>query len=96
MKTYEAWFVRRREDLKHHLTMIIEADTKTDALQKFAKKFKIKDYTQLLDNQFRWWKQDWLCEFRGVAEVEEITCPHCQGKGKVAVNVTQQTTEGTD
>jgi len=96
MKTFGVYFVRRRDDLKHHLTAIIKADTKTVALQKFARKFKIKDYTLLMDDQFRWWKEDWMCNFGCIHEVEEITCPHCRGKGKVSVNVAQQTAKDTD
>ena len=97
MKTFKVYFTRRYSDvIRQHLSATIEADSKTAALQKFAKRFRIKDYTQLYDHQFRWWKHDWMCDFRGIHEVEEVTCPHCQGTGKVKINVAQQTTEETD
>ena len=88
MKTFKINFCRRYgEAMKQHISVTLKADSETTALQRFARRFRIKDYTQLYDHDFRWWKHEWMCDFRGIHEVEEVTCPHCRGKGRVAVNV---------
>lgn len=86
MKTFEIQYVSRCCNQKDYCHEIIAAKSKTSALRKFAKVFKIKDYRQLLEEGFTWWENyEWLCSFRGINEVGEVTCPHCQGTGGAAV-----------
>ena len=86
MKTFEIYYVCRFEYDKDYCTEHIQARTRESALKKFAKSNKIKDYTKLYDDDFRWWDENnCLNEFRSIYEVEEVECPHCNGLGKIKV-----------
>jgi len=86
MKTFEIQYVSRNRDQKDYCQEIITAKSKTSALRKFAKLFGIKDHRQLLEEGFIWWENDeWLCRFKCINAIDEVTCPHCKGTGRTVI-----------
>ncbi len=83
MKTFEIQFTSRYYDEKIYSSELVSAKSKTVALKKFAKLFNIKEYKQLLDENFLWENGSWWSKFKCINEVKETICPHCKGKGKI-------------
>lgn len=87
MRTYEVKYISRYYDEKIHSSEIIKAKSKEIALRKFAKKNGIKDFNEFLDENFFWNDGNWLSKFKSICEIEEHTCPHCNGLGKITIKV---------
>jgi hypothetical protein len=88
MKTFEIHYVSRNREQKEHCSAIIKAQSEENALKKFAKISKVKDYKQFFDKNFYWedGESEWLAWFRRIEEINEINCLHCNGTGKVKID----------
>jgi hypothetical protein len=90
MKTFAIYYTSRYYSTKEYCQSIVRAKTEKSALRKFMKSCRdnclVSGYEQRPDGTFEWWENlDWYNIFQGISEVDEITCPHCKGTGKVAV-----------
>jgi hypothetical protein len=87
MKTFEIQYIARLREQKEHCSEIIRAQSEESALKKFAKMSNVEDYRQFLDKDFFWEDGDgeWLAWYRGIAEVNFVKCPHCNGTGQIKI-----------
>jgi len=86
MKTFEIQYISRYYEEKIHSSEIIKANSEKVALKKFAKLFKIEDYSLLFETNYMWEDGVWSASFKCIKEVNEIVCPHCNGNGKIVIN----------
>ena len=84
MKTFEINYISRYREQKEYYSEIIRAQSEENALKRFAKMFRIKDYKQFFDEHFCWedGESEWLAWFRGIKEIE---CVHCNDIGKTKI-----------
>ncbi|MEA3494820.1 MAG: hypothetical protein U9R42_02170 [Bacteroidota bacterium] len=87
MKKFEIQYVSRYYDEKNYCSEIISANSEDEALISFANIFEIENFKLFLQPFFIWENGEWLSSFKCINEVKEISCPQCNGAGKININI---------
>ncbi|MGO9586597.1 MAG: hypothetical protein ACLP2Y_10425 [Limisphaerales bacterium] len=85
-KVFEIGFKGYLRESSEWYSEHIKARNEGAALQKFACTHKIKTPKGETPEIKEWWDNDWLMKFQYIKLVNVIECPHCFGKGVIAVN----------
>ena len=85
MSTYRIGYKSFYRETSEHYSDYIPAEDESAALKAFAKEHKVPKASQQQPDKWNWWEGEWLCEFRAIEPVMVIPCPHCSGKGEVAI-----------
>jgi hypothetical protein len=79
--SYKLWYAETSD----WGTEYVKAESKTQALNAFAKFKKIALSKINHPDRWKWEEGVWIAEFWNVKQVKEMPCPHCGGKGIVHV-----------
>jgi hypothetical protein len=100
MATYRIYwkgYYREHSEFAH---IDVEAPSKRASLRQFFREIRselrendeddseIPDLRKLrIDGEYSWWVGDWLHDYRGLEEIDAVTCPVCEGRGEVTSTV---------
>jgi len=82
-KLFAIGYKLRYAETSDYGTEYIQASSKEQALQRFAKARNIKTTKFKTIEKWCWEEGVWSAEFNNIKQVKELTCPHCNGAGVI-------------